>query len=362
MKQHYKEGFDHEAGECIGVLLTNLGTPERADRSAVKRFLKEFLSDPRVVEGPRLPWWLVLNLIILNTRPKRTAAAYRKVWTEQGSPLMVISQSQSDALADHLAERGIKVELGMRYGQPSLAVGLERLRQQGATRILVLPLYPQYSATTTATTVDAIGEELRSWRRMPEMRYINHYHDNSKYIDALACSVEDHWRNHARAELLLLSFHGIPQQYFEQGDPYFCECQKTARLLAERLELSRDQWQISFQSRLGPKKWLQPYTDETLKQLAHDEIRSVQILCPGFSVDCLETLEEIAIENRQVFLDAGGEQYDYIPCLNDSAAHIEMMADIVVKNIGGWQTAPEDSEFRMQRVNALKQDQQSGDN
>ncbi len=328
-----------EPPERTGVLLVNLGTPDTPERSAVRRYLKEFLWDPRVVEAPRLPWWLALHLIILNTRPGRSAAAYRKIWTEEGSPLLVISQHQARALGERLAQRhgdDVTLALAMRYGRPSIAEGLERLREQGARRVLVFPLYPQYSATTTASVFDAVADALRGWRALPELRFVNRYHDDAGWIAALADSVREHRERHGAAERLLLSFHGIPQDYVDQGDPYFCECQESARLLASALALDDDDWTLSFQSRLGPKQWLQPYTDQTLRRLAAEGVKSVQVLCPGFSADCLETLEEIAMENRDIFLEAGGERYEYIPCLNDRPAHIDALADIVERHIAGW--------------------------
>ena len=331
--------FHHDQATRTGVLLVNLGTPEAPERAAVRRYLKEFLWDPRVVEMARPIWWLVLNGIILNTRPARSAKAYRKVWTEEGSPLLQISGRQRAALAGRLAENPggeIPVALGMRYGKPSISTALETLRDADVRRILVLPLYPQYSATTTASIFDAVTSELRGWRWLPELRFVNHYHDEPRYIAALADSVRRHRATHGGAERLLMSFHGIPEEYFHKGDPYFCECHKTGRLLADALGLTAESWQISFQSRLGPKQWLQPYTDHTLEALAAQGVKSVQVICPGFSADCLETLEEIAMENRAVFLEAGGERYEYIPCLNDDAAHMEMLAALVAQHTQGW--------------------------
>jgi ferrochelatase len=353
--------FRHDAPECLGVLLTNLGTPDSCSRADVRRYLGEFLWDPRVVEVPRPLWWLVLNLVILNTRPRRSAAAYQRVWTEAGSPLLVISRQQEAALQEKLEQQSgfpVKVILAMRYGNPSIAAGLEQLRQAGARRILVLPLYPQYSATTTASTFDAVSAELRRWRWLPETRFINHYHDDPAYIDALASSVQTYQAEHGTPERLLMSFHGIPKDYFMAGDPYHCESCKTARLLADRLGLDKTQWQLSFQSRLGPREWLRPYTDETLRKLAAEGVRKVQVICPGFSADCLETLEEIAMENRDTFLEAGGESYEYIPCLNAGPAHIDMLAGLVTRHTRDWvptQTEAERAaalEFRLQLAQA----------
>jgi ferrochelatase len=348
--------FHHDQPSQFGVLLVNLGTPEAPTRAAVRRYLKEFLWDPRVVEVPRPIWWLVLNGVILNTRPARSAKAYAKVWTDQGSPLLVISQRQQSALVDELERRfGMKVPvaLGMRYGRPAIRSALEELREAGARRVLVLPLYPQYSATTTASIFDAVTAELRGWRWIPELRFVTHYHDEPGYIAALAESVRRHRAEHGDAERLLLSFHGIPEEYFHKGDPYFCECQKTGRLLAEALDLKADQWQISFQSRLGPKQWLQPYTDHTLEQLAGAGVRSVQVICPGFAADCLETLEEVAMENREIFLSAGGERYEYIACLNDEPDHVNLLGRLVEQHTQGWGPALDAPDMVRTRAMAL---------
>ncbi len=356
LSQPNLQTFRHDQPDRTGVLLVNLGTPDAPDRAAVRRYLKEFLWDPRVVEMTRPVWWLVLNGIILNTRPARSARAYRKVWTEEGSPLLRISYRQRDALAEQLRLRGgdpVPVALGMRYGNPAIGAALAELRDAGARRILVLPLYPQYSATTTASIFDAVTAELRTWRWLPELRFINHYHDDPGYIDALAESVQRHRAEAGEAERLVMSFHGIPEEYFHKGDPYFCECQKTGRLLAEALGLDRSQWQLTFQSRLGPKQWLQPYTDKTLEALAGDGVKSVQVICPGFAADCLETLEEVAMENRDIFLGAGGERYEYIPCLNDGARHIAMLAGLVERHLEGWEPRREEPAQVRERALAL---------
>jgi ferrochelatase len=323
----------------VGVLLVNLGTPDSPSVADVRRYLKEFLWDPRVVEIARPVWWLVLNLVILNTRPRRSAKAYEKVWTEAGSPLLVISRKQHAALQSRLdtqAGPAINVALAMRYGQPSIAAGLQALREAGVKRVLVLPLYPQYSATTTAAVVDAVADELRHWRELPELRFVNDYHRHPAYISALADSVRRYWSIHGEPDKLLLSFHGIPQEYVDAGDPYGRQCVQTAELLVAELGLPAERWQLSFQSRLGPRQWLQPYTDHTLKALAGEGGRAIHVLCPGFSVDCLETLEEVALENRAIFLEAGGERYEYIECLNDHASHIELFSELVAQHTCGW--------------------------
>jgi ferrochelatase len=350
------ENYYHDQVAQIGILLVNLGTPDAPDRASVRRYLKEFLWDPRVVEMARPAWWLVLNGIILNTRPGRSAKAYQKVWTDEGSPLLVISHRQRAALAAAMLERfgcEVPVALGMRYGNPSIRAALKELRDAGARRILVMPLYPQYSATTTASIFDAVTAELRTWRWVPELRFINHYHDDPTYIAALKNSVEQHRAESGTADRLLLSFHGIPEEYFHKGDPYFCECQKTGRLLAESLDLTPHQWQLSFQSRLGPKQWLQPYTDHTLEALAKEGVKSVQVMCPGFSADCLETLEEVAMENRDIFLGAGGERYEYIPCLNDEPEHIAMLAGLAEQHMQGWGPGLDDPALTLQRAIAM---------
>ncbi len=317
---------------CTGVLLTNLGTPDSAAVGDVRRYLKEFLSDPRVVEMPRPIWWLMLNGVILRTRPARSAESYRKVWTDRGSPLLFHSRAQADRLQQALQQESdgpLRVELAMRYGNPSIADGLERLREANARRIIVLPLYPQYSATTSASTWDEVSRILRHWRWIPELRFINQYHDRPAYIEALAESVRQFQRVHGQPDRLLLSFHGIPQEYADAGDPYPAECETTARLLAEALNLEKERCHLSYQSRVGPRQWLTPYTDETLKQWATEGVKQVHVICPGFAADCLETLEEIGEENRGYFLDAGGQELHYIPALNDRPEHIGMLADLI---------------------------------
>jgi protoporphyrin/coproporphyrin ferrochelatase len=337
--------YEHGSPQCTGILLTNLGTPDAPTAGAVRRFLDEFLSDPRVVEIPRLPWWLILHAVILRIRPPRSARLYRRIWTAQGSPLLRISLSQAEALQGALQARfrgPVRVALGMRYGKPSIADALQALRQANARRVLVLPLYPQYSASTTASTFDAVADELKTWRWVPELRMISHYHDHPGYIGALAESIREHWDSHGRAERLLFSFHGIPKRVFLAGDPYHCECLKTARLLAEHLQLPDGRWQVAFQSRFGREEWLTPYTDRTLRAWAQGGLKSVDVVCPGFSADCLETLDEIARENRHIFLSTGGESYRYIPALNERPQHIQALADLVMLHSRGWPEAEAD--------------------
>ena len=330
--------FTHDQAACTGVLLVNLGTPDAATPAALRRYLAEFLWDARVVEIPRLPWWLILHGVILRLRPAQSARKYRAIWTPDGSPLLAISQRQQAAIMTALAERysgPVRVALGMRYGNPSIAAALAELRDAGARRLLVLPLYPQYSAATTASTFDAVAAELRTWRWLPELRFINHYHDEPGYLDALADSIRAA-RREQPGERLLFSFHGLPKRNLLAGDPYHCHCQKTARLLAERLELPAEHWAIAFQSRFGRAEWLQPYTSALLADWAKAGVKSVDVVCPGFAADCLETLEEIAIENRRIFLDAGGERFRYLPALNDSPAHIGFLVELIGRHAAGW--------------------------
>jgi ferrochelatase len=365
MKYQNETDFRHDAREALGVLLVNLGTPDAPTVPAVRRYLAEFLSDPRVVELPRALWWLILNGVILRVRPKRSAHAYQSVWTEQGSPLLTIARRQAAALQEAVSGRlpgPVRVELGMRYGNPSIPAALANLRAANVRRLLVLPLYPQYSATTTASVLDAVTRELATWRWIPELRTINQYHDAPGYVAALAASVRAFWGGHGEPDRLLFSFHGIPRDYFESGDPYHCQCQKTARLVAEALGLRRERWQVSFQSRVGTKEWLRPYTDELLKEWGAAGIGKVQVMCPGFSADCLETLEEVAVENRDYFLGAGGGSYAYIPALNDMPQHVDMLVDLIRRHTAGWPESdggddatwsPRALEQRLERASAL---------
>ncbi len=331
--------FRHDARSCLGVLLTNLGTPDAPTAKALRPYLAEFLADPRVIETPRIIWLPILYGFILNVRPAKSAHAYQQVWKEDGSPLLSISRRQAAALQRSLQVRcpgPVRVALGMRYGNPSIRAALEELRDAGARRLLVLPLYPQYCAATTASTMDAVSDVLRTWRWLPELRTVMSYHDDSRHILALKRSIESHWALHGRGDRLLLSFHGIPKKYLLAGDPYHCQCHKTARLLAESLRLDKEQCLVTFQSRVGPAEWLQPYTDVTLGELPARGIKSLDVLCPGFSADCLETLEEIAMRGRDTFLQAGGERFHYIPALNDAADHIDGLTELVLRHTAGW--------------------------
>ncbi len=323
----------------IGILITNLGTPDAPTTAALRRYLQEFLSDHRVVDMNRMLWWLILHGIILNTRPARSAKAYQGVWSDEGSPLMVHSKRQCAALStlfQQTEDKQVVVALAMRYGSPSIAKGLDALRQQGCGKILVFPLYPQYAASTTGSTFDAVADALKQWRWVPTLRMINTYHDHPAYIEALAASVKRHWQQYGRPDRLLISFHGIPERYARQGDPYPCLCKKTARLLAAALELDDGDWLISFQSRFGKEPWLQPYTDETLQSWGREGLGRVDVICPGFAADCLETLEEIAVENRDYYTKSGGERLTYIPALNANDDHIQALFTIIGEHLQGW--------------------------
>ncbi|WP_455235070.1 ferrochelatase [Thiogranum longum] len=339
---HYRGDPDyrHDQLPCTGVLMVNLGTPEAATPKAVRRYLGEFLWDPRLVEMPRPLWWLILHGVILRLRPAKVAKAYQTVWTEDGSPLLSISRRQVNAVGAQLRDLGagnIEVALAMRYGQPSVDTALQALHKKGMRRLLVVPMYPQYSATTTGSVFDEVSRVLRGWRWIPELRFIQHYHDNPAYIEALANSVREYWREKGRPDCLMMSFHGIPRRYFMAGDPYFCECQKTGRLLAEKLELADEQWQLTFQSRFGREEWLQPYTDVTLRAWGKQGVARVDVVCPGFSADCLETLEEIDEQNRELFLASGGKEFHYIPALNDRVEHVDALAKLVAAHVQGWE-------------------------
>jgi ferrochelatase len=323
------------------ILLVNLGTPEAPTAAALRRYLGEFLWDPRVVEIPRPLWWFILNGVILNTRPKKSAEKYASIWLPEGSPLKVHTERQAKLLRGLLGQRGydqdkLLVDWAMRYGQPSIAAKLDELKAAGATRILVLPLYPQFAASTSASVMDAVAGWMQGARNLPEISFVRDYHTHTGYLDALAASVREHWQAHGRPTentRVVLSFHGLPQRSTELGDPYFHECQKSGELLAKRLGLPEGQLLLTFQSRFGPAKWLQPYTQPTLEALARQGVERIDILCPGFAADCLETLEEIALECKAAFLGAGGKEFHYIPCLNERPDWIETLADIALSRL-----------------------------
>lgn len=329
----------HGTTPAAAVLLVNLGTPDAPEPRALRRYLAQFLADPRIVEMPRALWRLILHGVILRVRPARSAALYAKIWTPAGSPLATGTAALAERLEAALrAQRPgpILVRQAMRYGRPGVGPVLRELAASGARRILVLPLFPQYSGTTSASVLDAVGRELATWRWVPDLRFVADYHADARYIEALARSVEAHWQRHGRAQRLVLSYHGIPEKYFRAGDPYFCQCQATARRLRERLGLSEDEMIVAFQSRVGRAKWLRPYTEATLAALPGEGIKHVQVLCPGFAVDCLETLEEIALGNHARFLHAGGERFEYIPALNAGDDHVAALAELVLRQTQGW--------------------------
>lgn len=342
--------FRHDGAARTGVLLVNLGTPAAPTAAALRPYLRQFLSDPRVVEIPRLIWSPILNGIILNTRPKTSAKKYASIWTDEGSPLLVHTARQTKLLAGHLAAAGhdgLDVDFAMRYGTPAIGDTLEAMRARGCTRILVLPMYPQYSASTTATVTDEVGRCLGRWRNQPEMRFVRDFHDHPGYIAALVHSVREHWLVHGEPERLLLSFHGVPRRSLELGDPYHCECRKTGRLVAEGLGVAPERVLVTFQSRFGKARWLEPYTQPTLEHLAAQGVRRVDVMCPGFVADCLETLEEIALECREAFLGKGGRTFHYIACLNERHEWIAALAALVQDHLGNWlRIAPADEAAR----------------
>ena len=330
--------FTHGQAPQTAVLLCNLGTPDAPTAAAVRRYLAQFLSDPRVVEIPRLVWLPILYGIILPLRPAKSAVKYASIWTAEGSPLKVWTEKQAALLQGWLDGQGqrVKVRYAMRYGNPSIASGLDALKADGATRILVLPAYPQYSGTTTASVLDAVHAWVDKVRNVPELRFVNRYHDDEGYIQALAQRIEAHWAEHGRPACLVMSFHGVPERTLQLGDPYHCECLKTARLLSARLGLGEDGYRVTFQSRFGKARWLEPATEPTLVSMAREGIRRVDVVCPGFTSDCLETLEEIAQEARHAFLDAGGSEFHYIPCLNGDAGWIQALGALAARHMAGW--------------------------
>lgn len=317
----------------LAVILVNLGSPAAPTTSAVRRFLSEFLSDPRVVNLPRALWWVILHLLVLPFRPRKTAHSYRQIWTDKGAPLVVYTRALSTKLATVLSPGRVRVDYAMRYGSPGVAERLTALKDEAIEEIIILPLYPQYSSTTTASVFDAIEAVMRNWRHIPSWQFISDYHAHDAYIDAVAGSVAAFWLNHGRNHLLVISFHGLPAKLTELGDPYYSQCLKSATLIARRLALGEDEWRLVFQSRFGKAEWLKPYCVDVLKELPAQGKKEVDVVCPGFAVDCLETLEEIAITNKEVFLAAGGKSYRYIPALNDSDEHVEMMRKLVAHRL-----------------------------
>jgi len=337
--KHAPVGHPEIKPKKVGVLLINLGTPDATDYWSMRRYLKEFLSDERVIEANRITWWMILNLIILTKRPFSSGEAYKSIWNNEKdeSPLKTISRNQAVKVARDLELENVVVDWGMRYGNPSTKSRIEALQEQGCDRILLFPLYPQYAAATTATACDKAFDALKEMRWQPSVRIVPPYFENPDYIEALAESIQDHiaemeWN----PEVVIASFHGLPQRYFDAGDPYHCQCAKTTRLLREQLRWSEDRLKLTFQSRFGKEEWLQPYTDKTIEQLAKDGVKSLAVVCPGFSSDCVETLEEIAIEAGDIFKENGGEQFTLIPCLNDSLDSIRVLSAIIKNELRGW--------------------------
>jgi ferrochelatase len=317
------------ATKKTGVLLANLGSPTAPTTRAVRRFLADFLWDPRVVNLPRPLWWMILNFFVLPFRPSRSAKAYQKVWHEKGSPLTYMTRQLTEKVAEQLEAKGITTNYVMRYGEPSMATQLRAFKTAGITDVIVLPLYPQYSSTTTASIYDDLVKELNQWRHLPSFQFISDYHQDKDYIAAVADSIEQAWREQPKNELLIMSFHGLPEALTKWGDPYFHQCHKTADLIAEKLSLNEQEWMIVFQSRFGKAEWLKPYCVDTLEKLPGQGIKTVDVVCPGFAVDCLETLEEIAMENKSIFMESGGTAYRYISALNDSETHVDAIINLL---------------------------------
>ncbi|MBY6205849.1 ferrochelatase [Halomonas denitrificans] len=346
----------HRAPARAGVLLANLGTPDRPDARALRRYLREFLWDDRVVEVPRPIWWLILNLVIVPFRAPRSAEAYRRVWTERGSPLLYHTRDLAEAMQREFERNhpDVRVYPAMRYGQPGIEEALARMRDDNVQRVIVLPLYPQYSATTTASVFDGLAAALRSVRWLPELRFVTHYHYDEAWVEAVADRIRAHQEEHGEPEQLVFSFHGIPKNYLLDGDPYYCQCQSSARRIAARLKLDSDRWRVTFQSRLGRAEWLKPYTDQTLQAMAREGVKRVQVVCPGFAVDCLETIDEIGVENREEFEEAGGERLEYIPALNAEPDHARVLAELCWRHGQGWPefggTTGVDEELLAERV------------
>jgi protoporphyrin/coproporphyrin ferrochelatase len=316
-----------------GVLLANLGSPTAPTTTAVRKFLKDFLGDPRVVNIPRPIWLFILYCFVLPFRPAKSAKAYQKVWTDKGSPLIYLTRQLSEKLAEKMIAKNTVVTYAMRYGEPSIANQLNWLREQGVNNVVVMPLYPQYSSTTTASIYDDVIKEFDQWRHLPSFSFISDYHNHESYINAIVETVKSYWQEHGKNEFLLMSFHGLPELLTKLGDPYQSQCQETAKLIAQKLGLDEKQWLLAFQSRFGKAEWLKPYCVDTLQKLPGQGIKKLDVICPGFSVDCLETLEEMAMENKSVFLEAGGEDYRYIPALNDSEPHVKAIAELLDNKI-----------------------------
>ena len=330
--------YVHGSGLKTGILITNLGTPDEPTKSSLKTYLKQFLSDQRVIETPKAIWWPILNGIVLNTRPAKSAKNYKSVWTENGSPLLYHTKSQLNKIKNVISKKyeNIVFDIGMRYGNPSISKGLNNLRNQNCDRIIVLPLYPQYCAATTGSTFDAVAEELQNWRWVPSLRFIGGYYEHELYIKALKNSIEEFWTKNDKPKKILFSYHGVPKKYLDKCDPYHCFCRKTTRLVAEAMGLPEENYMTTFQSRFGPAEWLQPYTDKTIESLAKNGTDHIHVISPAFSSDCLETIEELNEENREIFMENGGKEFGYIPCLNDREDHILLLTSLLENELHGW--------------------------
>ena len=333
-----EKDYEHGSKEKIGVLITNLGTPDAPNKKELKVYLNQFLSDPRVIELPKILWQILLKLVILQIRPSKSAEAYKQIWTDKGSPLLNIANRQLNKIQSSFSSKNenIVFEVGMRYGNPSIPDALLKLQKKQVRRLLVLPMYPQYCAATTGSTFDEVTNVLQKWRWIPEMRFINQYFEEKNYIEALSNSIKSFWKKTSKPQKIIFSYHGIPKRYLTNGDPYHCFCLKTTRLVKEYMGLSDDEIMTTFQSRFGREEWLKPYTSETLKELPKQGIKNIHIISPGFSSDCLETLEELEEENKEYFMESGGENYHYIPCLNDHDDHIDVFVNLIKKHIQGW--------------------------
>ena len=342
MKFKGQSDFIHGEPVKTGILLCNLGTPNEPDKRSVRKYLKQFLSDQRVVEIPKILWWPILNLIILNTRPKKSAHAYKKVWTEEGSPLLFHSNNLVKNLNNDLQQKAswLTVRLGMRYGNPSIENAIENLIDEGARRIIFIPMFPQYASATTGSILQLVFNFLSKLRWIPKVRFATSYHNHPIYIEALSGSIFNYWEKNGKPNRLLYSFHGIPESTFLKGDPYHCQCHETARLVSEKLGLKDSFWSVSFQSRVGFAKWLSPYTDEEITKTAKNEKGLLDVISPGFAVDCLETIEEINMQYRQLYIEEGGIDLRYIPALNDSNQNIQLFRNIILEELGSWSKTP----------------------
>ena len=331
MKFVGEEDFKHQNRQKTGVLICNLGTPETYKTKDVRRFLRQFLSDGRVIEIPKIIWWFILNGIILTLRPSKSAKLYKSVWTKEGSPLLVLSKKLTEKLKISVGD-SCEIELAMRYGNPSMESALMSLKNKNCRKLIVIPMFPQYSGTTTGSIFDEVARVLSKWRWVPSLSFVNSYHDHPEYINALADSLSNHIKNNS-PQKIIFTYHGIPKRNFDLGDPYQCYCQKTTRLVAEKLNLEDDTYITTFQSRFGPAEWLKPYTSDTMGELPLQEVKNVLVVAPAFSVDCLETIEEIDQENKEIFLKAGGEKFTYAPCLNDSSGQVNLLKAIIDKHL-----------------------------